>query len=245
MDLKELESGVNPEMHWYYQSKKVPMIRFFEEVLAQTEDSLTVIDFGAGSGFFALELNKLYSSKIKEIFLVDINYNQDEIEQSANAKVKKVLEVPENVQNAVVLMMDVLEHVPDDKMILKDVLDRLGEDCWYFITVPAFKWLWSNHDEYLGHYRRYTRSMLTRLLKSTGIVPQKRYYIYGAILPLVWLFRKVYGLIEKKGEPASSNMSLTPGVLNTTLKWFNIFEMNFRKLNIFGGVTCVAEGKIK
>ena len=32
MDLKELENGVNPDTHWYYQSKKLPLLRFSEQL---------------------------------------------------------------------------------------------------------------------------------------------------------------------------------------------------------------------
>ena len=37
MDLKELESGVDPSTHWYYQSKKIPLIRFVKKIAAQVE----------------------------------------------------------------------------------------------------------------------------------------------------------------------------------------------------------------
>ena len=56
MDLNEIESGVIPTSHWYYQSKKVPLLRYFKKLGHIQGKKLTVIDFGAGSGFFTYEL---------------------------------------------------------------------------------------------------------------------------------------------------------------------------------------------
>ena len=55
MDLKELENGVDPSVHWYYQSKKVPLLKYFKKLHQKAGKPLTVIDFGSGSGFFAYD----------------------------------------------------------------------------------------------------------------------------------------------------------------------------------------------
>ena len=44
MDLKELESGVDPRTNWYYQSKKVPLFKYFENVVKKAGKKLTVIE---------------------------------------------------------------------------------------------------------------------------------------------------------------------------------------------------------
>ena len=47
MDLKELENGVDADTHWYYQSKKLPLLRFANQ-LTRAGKPLTIIDIGEG-----------------------------------------------------------------------------------------------------------------------------------------------------------------------------------------------------
>ena len=137
MDLKELESGVDPKTHWYYQSKKVPLFRYFEKVVGQLDEPITVIDFGSGSGFFAYELEEAYPDAIKEILLVDIGYTEAEMAATQGQKVRKLHFIPEGISHCIVIMMDVLEHIEDDYAILEEIQNKTGEHAYFFITVPA------------------------------------------------------------------------------------------------------------
>ncbi len=160
MDLKELESGVDPKTHWYYQSKKVPLFRYFKQLVKEQKQKMTVIDFGSGSGFFAYELYEAFPDDIEEVLLIDIGYTDQELAETSKDMVKKLRYIPEGVDHCIVIMMDVLEHIEDDYAILKEIKSKVGENAFYFITVPAFMSVWSSHDVYLGHYRRYTIPML-------------------------------------------------------------------------------------
>jgi len=82
-------------------------------------------------------------------------------------------------------MMDVLEHLEDDDAMLNEIKKRCVGDNFYFITVPAFLSLWSGHDVYLGHYRRYIISTLRGLLTRSGYGIKNCYYIFGSIFPMV------------------------------------------------------------
>ncbi len=119
MDLKELESGVDPKTHWYYQSKKVPLASFVKKIYSQKKTPLTLIDVGSGSGFFMYELEEMIPALISKIYLVDIGYSDEEIEATKNKKIEKTLGLPIKIENAVVVMMDVLEHLEDDHAMLK------------------------------------------------------------------------------------------------------------------------------
>ncbi|HZG00541.1 MAG TPA: methyltransferase domain-containing protein, partial [Chitinophagales bacterium] len=186
MDLKELELGVDPQTHWYYQSKKVPMLRFIEQVYHQTKKPLTLIDLGSGSGFFMYEADKHIPHAIAKIYLVDIGYSEVEMDVTRGERIEKRHALPDKIENAVVVMMDVLEHVPDDEAMLNDIKKRCVGKNYFFITVPAFKQLWSGHDVYLGHYRRYTTASLEALLKRCSFRVSGCRYLYGFNFPLVW-----------------------------------------------------------
>ena len=70
MDLKELEAGIDPSSHWYYQSKKLPMLSYVKKQLDKHQP-LQIIDVGSGSGFFAYEIEKTFyeeSNRVKYFF---------------------------------------------------------------------------------------------------------------------------------------------------------------------------------
>ncbi len=237
MDLKEIESGVNPDIHWYYQAKKLPLFRYIEKLYKLERQKFNIIDLGAGSGFFSQELYKNYTQFINNICLVDIGYTDKEIILSKHTSSEKRKEIPSNISHSLVMLMDVLEHVENDiDLLIKIKRASYGKN-YFFITVPAFQSLWSSHDVYLGHYRRYEIADLQRLLASADFNITNIYYIYGGIYPLVWLLRKF------KTSDTSDMKPVSP-LLNFFLKAVNTFEINFRKYNYFFGVTCVAEGFI-
>jgi hypothetical protein len=244
MDLKELESGVDQKTHWYYQSKKVPLFRYFEKVVKEAGRKITVIDFGSGSGFFAYELFEAYPEHIDDVLLIDIGYSEEELEETKNAPVKKLHHIPQGVDNCIVIMMDVLEHIENDYAIIEDIKKRVGSNAWYFITVPAFMSVWSTHDVYLGHYRRYTIPMVKKLMAHHRCTITNQYYIFAAIFPLVWLVRKLKKNEQSMEAPQSSDMAPLPAPLNVLMRGYNSFEMNFRKMNTCFGLTCVAEGRL-
>lgn len=235
MDLKEIESGVNPDIHWYYQTKKIPLFRYMEKLYKLERQKFNIIDLGAGSGFFSQELYKNYSQFINNICLVDIGYSDKEIILSRYTPSEKMKEIPSNISHSLVIMMDVLEHVENGLDLLIKIKKASSGKNYFFITVPAFQNLWSSHDVYLGHHRRYEVTDLQRLLTSANFNITDIYYIYGGIYPLVWLLRKF-----KTSD--TSDMKPAPFPVNFLLKAVNTFEMYFRKYNWFFGVTCVAEG---
>jgi SAM-dependent methyltransferase len=240
MDLKEIELGVDPKTHWYYQSKKQPLLRFVKAVSQKLNSKLTLIDVGSGSGFFMYELMEAIPDRIEKVWLVDIGYTDEEIAVTKGKVIEKRKNLPSQIQNGIYVMMDVLEHLPDDKAMLLDIKNSCSGNNYFFITVPAFQSLWSGHDVYLEHYRRYKISTLSEVLSDAGYKTDFCYYIYNSIFPLVWLVRR----IGNKTYKPRSNMKPIHPVINFGLKTFHIIENGIGKWNKLFGVTCVAEGKI-
>ena len=241
MDLKELENGVQPEKHWYYQSKKQPLLHY-TRLLLRKVPKLTIVDVGSGSGFFARELEKEFGDRIEKVWLVDINYTPEEIAETKDQKIEKALFIPEKMNHALVVLMDVLEHLADDLDMLASIRRACeGGENYYFITVPAFQSLWSGHDDYLGHYRRYKIPMLRNVVKQAGFKSGKFFYLYGALFPLVWLVRRINNLRKKE---ASSNMAPASPMVNASLLALNTAEMKVARGNKLFGVTCCSEGRI-
>ena len=241
MDLKELEAGIDPEVHWYYQSKKKIMLSYARSVLMRT-DQVTIVDVGSGSGFFAISLERELPGRIKKVYLVDINYTAEEIAATKGKKIEKTLGIPPRITDGLVIMMDVLEHIEDDLKMLNEIKAACeGNNNHFFITVPAFNALWSGHDDYLGHYRRYRIPTLRSVLTRAKYDIQNSYYLYGSLFPMVWVTRKVNNLMKKEAE---SNMRPFNPFVNKVLLGITSAEMNITSANKLFGVTCVAQGKI-
>ena len=100
MDSKELENGIDHKVHWYYQSKKVPMFKYFKKLHQQLGKKLNVIDFGAGSGFFAYELLEAFPDAVDKVYLVDIGYTEEEMATTRGQQVEKVHFVPQGIEIA-------------------------------------------------------------------------------------------------------------------------------------------------
>jgi len=65
-------------------------------------------------------------------------------------------------------LFDVLEHVTDEAGALRACRRLLAPGGRLVVTVPAYAWLWSRHDELLGHRRRYTAGSLRSVVEAAG-----------------------------------------------------------------------------
>ena len=80
-----------------------------------------------------------------------------------------------------VMFLDVIEHVPDDVALLRDTLAAFPACRAVVVTVPARPELWSDHDRYYGHYRRYTRRSLARTLRAAGLEVGLTRYMFRSL----------------------------------------------------------------
>jgi SAM-dependent methyltransferase len=88
-------------------------------------------------------------------------------------------------------LFDVVEHVEDDARLLNDVRDLLAPEGRLYVTVPAYRWLWSTEDDDAGHFRRYTAKALTSTLSAAGLTVEFVSYFF-AMLPLpIFLLRSI------------------------------------------------------
>ncbi len=124
----------------------------------------------------------------------------------------------------IVAMFDVLEHIDDDIVTLATVYSILKERGLVILTVPAYKFLWSEHDTLNNHYRRYTKKALTRLewlsktmLFYNGFDTKRLTYFNTLLFPLA-LLDKLWFAKNKQSYSLNPNR-----VVNTIL--YNIFKI--------------------
>jgi len=83
-----------------------------------------------------------------------------------------------------VCLFDVLEHVEEDVATLQAVRGLLAPGGQAVITVPAYRWLWSAHDEFLHHKRRYCAGELRGKIAAAGLRIRALSYFNTLLFPL-------------------------------------------------------------
>ncbi len=212
MDLKEEEIlGAAIVDHWYYRSKGAALRSLLKGLPAGR-----LVDVGAGSGIFSKQL--LEHGLAAEAYCIDPYYSEERDETHAGRPLsfRRVLEPSGRAD--LVLMMDVLEHVDDDLALLTQYSKDLASGARVAITVPAFTFLWSGHDVFLEHRRRYSLAELEDLVRRAGLEIERGRYFFGLIFPLVAVLRLLESRRVKRGDlqPASS-LRKAPEPLNSLL----------------------------
>ncbi len=232
MDLKELELlGAQVDSHWYYRAKAAAMRR----MLRGTGFS-EVLDVGAGSGFFARHL--LDHTPATGAVCVDPNYPAEHDEVHGGKPVRFVHSI-DRFAGGLVLMMDVLEHVPDDTALLEEYVARVPAGTRILITVPALHWMWSGHDVFLEHFRRYTLAEVDALVARAGLRRVASSYYFGLTLPAAAAVRLGRRLLPGGGDP-KSDLKPQPAALNALLWAICRAELPFFSANRVGGLSVFA-----
>lgn len=227
MDLKEQQAlGGAIDDHWYYAAK----LRMVEAHIGTA--TTAILDVGAGAGWFSRNL--LDHGKAGSALCIDPGY-ATETDETVNGRPLSFRRSVDAPQADLVLLMDVLEHVENDVALLAEYVAKARPGTRFLITVPAFEALWSAHDDYLGHYRRYTIKRLRGVVAAAGLTELRAHYYFAAILPAVALVR----LLRRRAKPDRSDMAPAPRWVSAVLKAVLGLELRFAGANRIGGLTVV------
>lgn len=119
----------------------------------------------------------------------------------------------------IIVALDVLEHLRDDREAASWIASHLVDDGVLVATVPAYQWLFSDHDVALEHFRRYTRPRLLATLPPALHVEQVGYFV-TLLFPLAAMTRvvsKVLGLFRRKRpvDAVAKQSAAVPGLVDS------------------------------
>lgn len=202
--------------HWWFRVRYKLLLMLIRKY-SKNNKELQILDIGCGTGY----ISKLIAP-LGVIFSVDPSEAAMQVCRSQGLKnlylgtADKLPFLDDHFD--LVIALDVLEHVKDDKQAVNEIYRVLKPDGILICFVPAFMSLWSEQDDILMHYRRYTRESLG-LLFDSGWKCLKISYFNFFLFPFIFFIRKskkLFGLRQKNDEVEQVSF------LNPLLFW--IFE---------------------
>lgn len=193
-----------------------------------------IVDVGCGDAFFIAELSKRYPNLV--CVGVDINFKQDDIAYLTSLYTGASITLYNTLSEAranlpridLILLMDVIEHIENDVSFLTDLILPVvqSNDALLFITVPAFQSLFTKHDEFLGHYRRYNNKSLLHAVQQSRLKPVEIGYFFSTLIGLRLLEKTMDRLNPKRHAEGIANWNggklLTAIVYNSLLLDFKL-----------------------
>jgi SAM-dependent methyltransferase len=203
------------DRHWWFRSRRRVIWALLHR--AELPASPRILDAGCGTGRNVVEFGALGPTE-------GVDLSRQAVEFCHRRGLHGVREAAiedlpfEDDGFDLVLATDVIEHLPEEGPALTELRRVARPDGRLIVTVPAYNWLWSQHDTSWHHYRRYTRATLRDRLRASGWEPTVETYFYSAILPPVALVRTFQRLRSNGNGNGKSDLHLSPGALDRWLE---------------------------
>ena len=202
MDLKESGSFEGVRHPW--ETARLGAIRNILSPVQIKSEKTLILDVGSGDGFMSRGLfNQMPGTLVDglDTFLQDDQIKALNAPDGSFTFYNNYDDLPGRTYD-IVLMLDVLEHVENDVGLLSSISElSMQEGAWAIVTVPAFQSLFSAHDRFLNHFRRYSLPQLRSLSSEAGLEIVESGYLFSSLLiPRFFslLFQKLPGISEPK-----------------------------------------------
>lgn len=176
--------------HWWFQARRQILLHVMKGFVPK---GASVLDVGCGTGFVLEKLQHDYDAHGLDHAQVAVDY----CHERGLTFVKQGLlgvETFDGKKFQLVSFLDVIEHIEDDLTTISIAKQYLDENGIVMITVPAFRFLWSAHDEIHHHKRRYTKKTLATLLEKAGYSVRYMSYFNTLLFPMIALVRVIGNL---------------------------------------------------
>jgi SAM-dependent methyltransferase len=223
--------------YWWHQGK-VHLVTTLVESMFPGRKDLKILEIGCGTGGVTKSLTE-YGD------VTGIDTSADALEYCRKLGLTNILQADINEMDLseyqgkfdLVLALDVLEHIQDDLETMRRVRRLLNKGGLFLINVPAYKFLWSEHDEALHHKRRYHSLELTTKLKDSGFKIVKRTYFVAAVFPVMVIYRMLGNFFRRSAYPKTSYVILPKFLNNLMVKVLSVEAAIARRAALPVGAT--------
>jgi 2-polyprenyl-3-methyl-5-hydroxy-6-metoxy-1,4-benzoquinol methylase len=205
------------ERHWWWRARERIVLRELARLELRAGQE-TILDIGCGDGLFFDALSRYGDVQGVEA---------DESLVSPGGPWRDRIHVGPFDERfrpgrrfSLILMLDVLEHLADPSAALAHVRSLLTDDGTLVLTVPAFKTLWTTHDDLNHHYTRYTKPRLRQVAEDAGLAVLRMRYLFQWTCPAKLAVR----LKERFVSTTPASPRLPPPMINRALYTATLLE---------------------
>jgi SAM-dependent methyltransferase len=200
--------------YWWFVARRKLLDSILKRLTKESRRPL-ILDAGCGTGINFSVLTKYGETFSSDTSEEALKFSKSRgVERLARCRVERLPFGAETFD--LITALDMLEHIDDDLCALAELSRVAKTDGLLIITVPAYGFLWSEHDEALHHRRRYAASELRNKLARAGFeVEWVSYYITLLFFPIL-LVRLLQSIFKKSVYPKTSHI-LLPAWLNSLL----------------------------
>ena len=156
-----------------------------DAILEQTGANSHVLDFGAGTGQFALALRQ---RAVDVIAVEPDSALRNRLATHGVPAYASATELPASTFD-LIYSLNVLEHIEDDARALRQLHTCLRPRGRLLVYVPAFMLLYTSMDAKVGHVRRYSRAGLRNVVSGAGFDIEHLGYVDSLGFPATLLFK--------------------------------------------------------
>jgi SAM-dependent methyltransferase len=210
----ELQTHRAEDRHWWYRGRRSLLERVIDQL--QLPRPARILDAGCGSGRNMVELAR--RGAVTGVELSQASVCLARARHVGEVVEGSVLEMPFAADSFdLAACLDVIEHLEDDVGALRELRRVVAAGGCLLVTVPAYQWLWSGHDEVNHHCRRYTRRSLQAVAERAGWRQERTSYFNSLLLPVAIVLRALERLDTRTTE-SSLDLWIPPEPLNWLLE---------------------------
>lgn len=205
------------ERHWWWRARE----RFVLESIRRirpSDERATILDVGCGDGLLFDQLAEFGDVQGVE---------SDTSMVGASSRHRARIHVgpfdasfQPGSRYSLILMLDVIEHFADPASALRQAVELLEPNGILVATLPAFRLLWTTHDDLNHHFTRYTRRSFGALADDARLQVIRATYFFH------WVFaaKLVVRLFERLMRPEPRLPRMPPAWLNELFYEFSRLE---------------------
>lgn len=227
------------ETHWWFQARK-EIIKTLLNKYHKKNPEDHVLDVGCGTGMMAKEL-----AEYGQVWGLDNDPSALEYSRKKAEGARFILgSLPDDMparQFKLITLLDVLEHIENDTEALQKLEENLEPNGTLLITVPAYRFLWTSHDDINQHKRRYTIGELKEKIEGANLKIEKISYYNTFLFPPIVAAKKIINALYPHRKKSHFGIMSPSPLINAPLKPIFTLEKYFLPhINFPFGISIIA-----